>query len=687
MIRERIAQWLLKAASRGAVFLVGAQHGMPHYNSWSTDKAVREGYKACTWVYACVRKKADQVASVPLVVWKKVGIRKVEWQRVHEHPLELLLQRPNPKMPGTYLTKSRMTYLNLSGNNFWYVVEVGGRPVEIWPLRPDRVAPIPSRTDFISGYEYTIDGATQRFEPEEIVHFTRFDPGDDFLGMGPLQAAAKTVDTLNEARDWNKNAMENRAVPPGGFSTDSNLSDPQFDRLKEEIKEKISGSPNARKPVLMEAGLKWQSFAMTPVEMDFLLSMKFGVVEVCSAFGVDPILIGFNEYSSYNNYQTAKQALWEDTLIPELEDDCARINHDITPRFGDNLWVEPDLSDVPALQEKFEDKVKAGQTLWQMGVPFSKINERLELGMDDVPDADIQWIPAGMVPMNQEDDEGEAGGNPEPEEDEPKSIGPMSLKVFNLQTAEQHAEHWKAFERARTGWYKAVEKRTKKRFKDEKKAILKAVGSSTDGLLDRLSSVVKKQEKPWAKFMTQVNVDVITDFGKRVSEGFKSEFVFRETKEFDVFASGVKSWIAENVGSKIPLLLDTTLEALKQEVDEAIEEGETIDEIAERISDLYDEFQGYRSTLIARTEVISSSNAGSHFAAEQTELKLEKDWLATPGKRTREWHKKANGQRKKLDEPFVVKGEKLIFPGDSTNGASADNLVQCRCTQTYKTVR
>jgi HK97 family phage portal protein len=681
LVRDKIAQWLMKAASRGAVYLVGnSQNGMPHYNTWNVDRATKEGYKASTWVYACVRRLSDQAASVPLVVWKKSGVRKVEWRRTKEHPLELLLQRPNPRMTGLGLNKSMTTYLNLAGNNFWYVVEVNGSPVELWPLRPDRVAPIPSKTDFISGYEYNIEGHISRFSANDIVHFTFFDPGDDFLGMSPLQAAAKIVDTDNEARDWNKNSMENRAVPPGGLSTDANLSDPQFDRLNNEIKDKYSGSRNARKPILLEAGLKWQSFAMSPVEMDFIESRKFNVTEICSSFGVDPILIGFNEKSSYNNYETAKKALWEDTIIPNLEDIVARINHDLTPRFGDQFWVQPDLSDVPALQEKFDDKVKAGKELWQMGVPFSKINERLELGMDDVPDADVQWVPVNMIPMNQQEEE------EDDVEENPKSFGSASLKLFNLQTNEQRTEHWKSFERVRQGWYRSIEKRTKKQFKEEQKAIKKAIGDSTDGLTVRLSKAIKKQDKSWAKFLTQVNIDVTQDFGKRANEGFKSIEVF-ETKDFDVFKEGIKLWIAENVGEKVKEILETTLDDLKSEIETAIDEGETIPEIASKVAKLYDGYQGYRSTLIARTEVISSSNAGSHFAAEQTGLKLKKSWLATSGKRTRQWHKAANGQTKKIDEPFVVKGEKLMFPGDTTLGASGNNIIQCRCTQTYETVR
>jgi len=36
-----------------------------------------------------------------------------------------------------------------------------------------------------------------------------------------------------------------------------------------------------------------------------------------------------------------------------------------------------------------------------------------------------------------------------------------------------------------------------------------------------------------------------------------------------------------------------------------------------------------------------------------------------------------------LDKPFIVSGEQLRFPGDSSLGASIGNIIECRCSATY----
>jgi hypothetical protein len=37
-----------------------------------------------------------------------------------------------------------------------------------------------------------------------------------------------------------------------------------------------------------------------------------------------------------------------------------------------------------------------------------------------------------------------------------------------------------------------------------------------------------------------------------------------------------------------------------------------------------------------------------------------------------------------MDEPFVVDGEQLMFPGDTSMGATARNIVNCRCTCIFR---
>lgn len=91
-------------------------------------------------------------------------------------------------------------------------------------------------------------------------------------------------------------------------------------------------------------------------------------------------------------------------------------------------------------------------------------------------------------------------------------------------------------------------------------------------------------------------------------------------------------------------------------------------------------FEFYRSRRIARTELNSSTNAATLEGWRQSEVIGGKEWLCACDKVSRDWHKGANGQQVPLEEPFIVGGEKLMHPGDPSLGASAKNIIHCRCT-------
>ena len=83
---------------------------------------------------------------------------------------------------------------------------------------------------------------------------------------------------------------------------------------------------------------------------------------------------------------------------------------------------------------------------------------------------------------------------------------------------------------------------------------------------------------------------------------------------------------------------------------------------------------------IARTQTTRMENMAklqSFEVAKKMGYEVYKTWVCVGDNRTRPAHKLANNQTVEIDEPFVVDGEKLMYPGDP-NG-SAKNIINCRC--------
>jgi hypothetical protein len=62
-----------------------------------------------------------------------------------------------------------------------------------------------------------------------------------------------------------------------------------------------------------------------------------------------------------------------------------------------------------------------------------------------------------------------------------------------------------------------------------------------------------------------------------------------------------------------------------------------------------------------------------------------KVWESVGDDRVRDAHLEADGQEVPISEPFIVDGESLMFPGDPSLGASAGNIINCRCSVSYNT--
>ena len=85
----------------------------------------------------------------------------------------------------------------------------------------------------------------------------------------------------------------------------------------------------------------------------------------------------------------------------------------------------------------------------------------------------------------------------------------------------------------------------------------------------------------------------------------------------------------------------------------------------------------------ARTAVTAAENGGrqaTYEKAAEMGIDMEREWIATKDHRTRKWHGIADGQRVGMEEAFTVGGEKLMFPGDTSHGASGWNIYNCRCS-------
>lgn len=365
-------------------------------------KLTEAGFMNCISVYACVSLIARSVARLPWILNKKPmsspGSRsKVE--RIEEHELLDRIRKPNPKEGQAAFIENTMSYYLISGNS--YIERVGpkvGPPKELYSLRPDRIKIIPGdRANLVAGYKYEVGGKKVLFNNKQILHLKTFHPLDDWYGLSPLEVAAKAIDISNMSMTWNAKLLENEMRPPGAMSTEQNLEDEQFDRLKREIREKMQGYENAAEPLLLEAGLKWENFAITPKDADWLNSDKMNDRRICRLFNVSPELIGDSENKTYSNYQEARKALYLETILVHGGFFRDELNNWLTPAYGERLYLDIDRDQIEAIREAMKEIYDWMDKAWWL-----KINEkRIACGKDDIgPEGDVIMVPSNYIPLS-----------------------------------------------------------------------------------------------------------------------------------------------------------------------------------------------------------------------------------------------------------------------------------------------
>ena len=123
---------------------------------------------------------------------------------------------------------------------------------------------------------------------------------------------------------------------------------------------------------------------------------------------------------------------------------------------------------------------------------------------------------------------------------------------------------------------------------------------------------------------------------------------------------------------------ETTQQALRDTLSEGVEAGEGISELSKRVGEVFDAADGYRAELIARTEVLRSSNFATLEGYKQSKLVDKKEWISTPDDRVRDTHAELGSRPPiEIDEDFEVDGLSAPAPGQFDDASEDCN---CRCT-------
>ena len=273
----------------------------------STEERQRRGmeqYGEVGTLFGIVSRLSESCGLIDWHLYRKATdgrrvYREVETRKeIVRHAAISLLEQPNPLMDTVEFVETTVQHYDTAGEFIWVVaygsIRAAG-PIEVWPVRPDRMRIVTSDTEALTGYVYVSpDGERVPLLKEDVIHFRRPNPLDPYRGLGPVQSISVKLDSNRLASEYNRNFFLNSAEPGGIIEIEDRLDDDEFRELVTRWREQHQGVANAHRVAVLEQG-KWVERKYSMRDMMFPELGEMSREDIREAFGYPKGMTGATE--------------------------------------------------------------------------------------------------------------------------------------------------------------------------------------------------------------------------------------------------------------------------------------------------------------------------------------------------------------------------------------------------------
>ncbi|MGW1762765.1 phage portal protein [Streptomyces sp. NPDC002073] len=232
-------------------------------------------------VFACVRIIADNVAALPVQLFRRDGATREPLSYVPQ-----LLWAPDAQGDlFTWLHKAVLS-LALRGNAYGLITgrDALGYPVMVEWLSPDDVWV--DETDPVRPLYYWKGRYVDR---GDIVHVPWVVLPGKVVGLSPVAAFARTIGAGLVTTEYGLTWFTNGGTPPAVLKNQSKTVTPEESA---EISDRLSARIRSRKPLVLGSDWDFTALSVSPEESQFIESMRLNASQVAAIYGVPPTMVG-----------------------------------------------------------------------------------------------------------------------------------------------------------------------------------------------------------------------------------------------------------------------------------------------------------------------------------------------------------------------------------------------------------
>jgi len=685
----------------GAKFITKAFFGMsglPRLSGkeWSEEKLLTT-YDTSVYVFSCVKKIAEKVGDIDFKLYR-IKNSKGDLEQILVHPLLDLLHHPNPYNSKTSFIKLKQINESLTGDAYWLKLKVGNKTQELCPMRPDWVKIVPDAQDYIKKYIYKVPNQKELvFEPEEIIHFNEPSPIKEFIdrtGQSPIRPAQARVDTEDYATKFQRDFFINNARPDAVLQSDQPLTKEKIDDLRNKWAKKYKGVGKSSKIGILESGLKYVQIATNQRDMDYIGGLKATRDDILTIFQVPKSVIAITDDVNRANAQAGMENFLRENIKPKDRCLVETLNQFLVPEFGKDLvldCIDPSPEDVELKLKIYKNGTESG-SLTQNEIrakegllPLTeggdtplvdkKLNTVVGLGMA-VPHKKTILLGQPII-ANIFEGRGEIKRNIRIKELEIKLNDQHKKRMANLdkkkkkELDEKRKTIWRTYLADRDRRKKLLLSEERKFFKEQEKRVISSLVKKEYKSKTYFKKYIEKvlDNFDWEKETEKLYAVIEPEVLRIARISGKAALTRIGVKQPFITEGEMSVWLKNFAKVDASLINETTRKKLSKQLYQGLEAGEGINEIKDRVKEVY-KIRGDKEAIrIARTQTGRVINQASVEAYKQTDVVDRKEWIATMDDRVRPEHAEADGQIVDKDKPFSVGGTLKDAPDD----------INCRC--------
>ena len=309
-----------------------------------------------------------------------------------------------PHMTASYFRTASVQHYDLCGEFWWVVLRVASVPVELWPIRPDRITPVSTETRLVAGYLYrSPDGEEIPLDVDDVLCAIDPSPSDPLRGSSPIGALASDLAQATAQGEWQAAMYRNAAQPGGVITIGRKLGDTEWDDFVLRWRAQHQGVQNAGRVAVLEEGT-FTPLTYAQKDMQFVESRGLTRQAIFDAYGFPKFALG--DVDDVNRASAeASMAMFAQTLtVPRLEIMRSVLNTRFLPMFG-SAWrnyefnyANPVPQDSESERADLTTKATAFKTLIDAGVHEDDAAEICEL-----PKMRVKEKPAPVLPQPGQD--------------------------------------------------------------------------------------------------------------------------------------------------------------------------------------------------------------------------------------------------------------------------------------------